>query len=136
MSYGIPTVGHVKSNETMTKSSTSRLKQCRARYAALKAELRHLGFVCVGSLQTRHLECGKTNCRCHADLADRHGPYHYWTRKVDSKTVAVLIPQEDLGLYRAWVASNRELDRVVREMRKVSARALTLSTTRKARKAR
>lgn len=117
----------------MTKSTTSQLEQCRARYAHLKAELRELGFVCVGSLQTRHLECGKASCRCHADPANRHGPYHYWTRKVGGKTVAVLVSQADLDLYRAWVASNRELDRVVREMRKVSARALTLSTTRKAR---
>jgi len=117
----------------MTSSAISRLEQCRARYAQLKAELQKLGFVCVGSLQTRHLECGKAKCRCHEDPANRHGPYHYWTRKVAGKTVAVLVSEEDLGLYREWVARNRDLDRVVREMRKVSARALTLSTARKGR---
>ena len=115
----------------MTGSATSRLEQCRTRYAQLKAELQELGFVCVGSLQTRHLTCGKASCRCHEAPANRHGPYHYWTRKVGGKTVAVLLGEEDLVIYREWIANNRELDRVIREMRKISARALTLSTARK-----
>jgi hypothetical protein len=115
----------------MTSSARTRLEQCLERYAKLKAELQELGFICVGSLQTRFLECGKPTCRCHADPANRHGPYHYWTRKVAGKTVAVLVSEEDLGLYSEFVANNRELDRVVREMRKVSARVLALSTRRK-----
>lgn len=117
----------------MSNNASIRLEQCRVRYAQLKAELQELGFVCVGSLQTRYLACGKAICRCHEDLANRHGPYHYWTRKVGGKTVAVLLGEEDLVIYREWIASNRELERVIREMRKLSARALTLSTARKGR---
>ena len=96
--------------------------------AQLKKELMALGFVCVGSLQTRQLECGKEACRCHDDPANRHGPYHYWTRKVQGRSVAVLLSDDEAVLYRAWIARNRELERVIREMRKVSARALTLQT--------
>jgi hypothetical protein len=117
----------------MTTNAASRLEQCRARYAQLKSELQELGFVCVGSLQTRHLECGKPTCHCHESPSNRHGPYHYWTRKVAGKTVSVLVSDEDLVRYREWIASNRALDRVVREMRKISARALTLRTARKPR---
>ncbi len=98
------------------------------RYAQLKQELRGLGFVCVGSLQTRYLECGKTGCRCHDSPANRHGPYHYWTRKVKGRTISVLLNPAALELYREWIQNNRALDRLVRQMRQLSARALTLQT--------
>jgi hypothetical protein len=58
------------------------LEKFRQRYTALKQELQSLGFVCVGSVQTRYLECGQAACRCHRIPALRHGPYPYWTRKV------------------------------------------------------
>jgi hypothetical protein len=108
------------------KNDDSSFEKCRARYARLKEELQGLGFVCVGSLQTRYLECGKAGCHCHEDPANRHGPYHYWTRKVQGRTVAVLIGEDDLITYQQWIANNRALEKVVREMRKVAARALTL----------
>lgn len=117
----------------MSKDHNGRLEKCRKRYAQLKAELRELGFVCVGSLQTRLLECGKTGCRCHEDPANRHGPYHYWTRKLHGRTIAVLIAEDELALYREWIENNRALHRAVREMRKVSARALVLHTGTKGR---
>ena len=120
-------------SRTTTTDTTSRLGHVRERYARLKEELQGLGFVCVGSLQSRHLECGKGACRCHRDPGNRHGPYHYWTRKVAGKTVAVMIPADDVVLYREWLANNRALDRVVRQMRQVSARALLFTLARKAR---
>jgi hypothetical protein len=120
-------------SSTLSKGATRRLGQLGERYARLKSEFRDLGFVCVGSLQSRHLECGKAACRCQRDPATRHGPYHYWTRKVAGKTVAVLIPADDVVLYREWIATNRTLDRVVRQMRQVSARALFLTKAHKVR---
>jgi hypothetical protein len=109
-------------------NDNAQLEKCREQYARLKQELMALGFVCVGSLQTRHLECGKPACHCHDDPVNRHGPYHYWTRKVQGRSVAVLLGDDDAALYREWIERNRELERVIREMRKVSARALTLQT--------
>lgn len=120
-------------NTEMPKSDDTPLAKCRERYAQLKEELRSLGFVCVGSLQTRHLECGKAACHCHDDPANRHGPYHYWTRKVQGRTVAVLIGEEEVMLYREWIENNRALDKAVREMRKVAGRALALQTKGKRR---
>lgn len=130
MSYCIKTVG---SRPKMPKSDDTPLARCRERYAQLKEELRSLGFVCVGSLQTRYLECGKAACHCHDDPANRHGPYHYWTRKVQGRTVAVLIGEEEVMLYREWIENNRALDKAVREMRKVASRALALQTKGKRR---
>lgn len=110
------------------KSRQGQLLQWQQRYAKLKQELQSVGFVCVGSLQTRFLECGTASCRCHQDPANRHGPYHYWTRKVQGKTIAVLLSPEEAEFYREWIQNNRQLDHLVREMRRVSARALKLET--------
>jgi hypothetical protein len=115
----------------MSKKDDGHLKKYRERYAQLKDELPNLGFVCVGSLQTRLLECGKASCHCHDDPANRHGPYHYWTRKVQGRSVAVLVSEEHAVLYRRWITNNRTLDRVVHQMRKLSARALKLQAERK-----
>src|SRR4030067_1320157 len=106
MSYCIKTVG---SRPKMPKSDDTPLAMRRARYAQLKEELRSLGFVCVGSLQTRYLECGKAACHCHDDPANRHGPYHYWTRKVQGRTVAVLIGEGGGMLYRGRIGKDRRV---------------------------
>jgi hypothetical protein len=102
------------------------------RYNALKAKLQTIGFVCQGSVQTRRIECGTPNCRCHEKLENRHGPYHYWTRKAGGKTVGLMLTDDEAALYQEWIQNNRNLDRVVQEMRKLSTRALALTTGRKA----
>jgi hypothetical protein len=116
------------------KKAAGHLPKWQKRYAELKQELQGLGFVCVGSLQTRYLECGKASCHCHDDPANRHGPYHYWTRKIQGRTVSVLLHQPEVEFYRERIQNNRHLDRLVREMRQVSARALTLEIGRKRQK--
>ena len=61
--------------------------------------------------------CGRPACRCHTDPEARHGPYHYWTRKARGKTVGLKLTEDELGLYREWIDNNRELERLVKEMR-------------------
>jgi hypothetical protein len=107
-----------------SKNLSARLARYAERYGRLKAELQELGYVCVGSVQSRRLPCGNPGCRCHTDERYLHGPYHYWTRKVGGKTVSAVLTANQLALYRAWIENNRTLDRIVREMRKVSACAL------------
>ena len=99
-------------------------------YDALKAELQTLGFLCQGSLQTRRVACGKTTCRCHRDPDARHGPYHYWTRKARGKTVGMHLTEDEVVLYQEWIENNRELERIVTEMRDISSRVLALITGR------
>jgi hypothetical protein len=113
------------------KNPPNTLPKWQKRYAELKQQLlQEVGFVCVGSLQTRYLECGKQGCHCHDSPANRHGPYHYWTRKVKGRTIAVLLSEPEVGIYQEWIQNNRRLDRLVREMRQFSARALTIQTGR------
>ena len=102
-------------------------------YDALKAELQTLGCLCQGSLQTRRVTCGKTTYRCHRDPDARHGPYHYWTRKVRGKTVGTQAHRRrTVVLYQEWIENNRELERIVTEMRDISSRVLALITGREA----
>jgi hypothetical protein len=111
---------------TAGKNRSERLRVSEQRYRELKQQLQDVGFVCVGSLQTRYLPCGNPTCRCHQDPAKRHGPYHYWTRKVKGRTVTVLLKQEQVPLYREWIQNNRRLDSLVREMRRISAQVISV----------
>ena len=89
-------------------------------------------LLAAGSVQTRRIACGSPTCRCHHDPDARHGPYHYWTRKARGKTVGLKLTEDELGLYREWIENNRELERLVKEMRRVSSRVLALITGRQA----
>jgi hypothetical protein len=109
-----------------------RLRQYGERYTALKAELQAIGFLCQGSVQTRRIECGKATCRCHAAPEHRHGPYHYWTRKARGKTVGLMLTEDELALYQEGIHNNRHVERILRDMRTLSTRALALTTGRKA----
>jgi hypothetical protein len=113
-------------------AQSQRMLQYLQRYNALKADLQAVGFVCQGSVQTRWIECGKTTCRCHEDPGNRHGPYHYWTRKARGKTVGLMLNEDELPFYRECIQNNRKLERLMRQMRNVSSRALALTTGRKA----
>ena len=48
------------------------LRRYEERYDALKAQLQTVGFIGQGSIQTRHLKCGKPTCRCYDDPDARH----------------------------------------------------------------
>jgi hypothetical protein len=110
------------------KDHAEDLRTSEQRYRELKQELQDVGFLCVGSLQTRYLPCGNPSCSCHQDPDKRHGPYHYWTRKVNGRTVTVLLKEQQLPLYREWIENNRRLEKLVQEMRRISAQALGVET--------
>ena len=51
------------------------------------AQLTGLDYALPGTLASRFMRCGKTNCRCKADPPTLHGPYLHWTRTVAGKTI-------------------------------------------------
>src|SRR5258706_6549954 len=91
----------------MENVSPTRSQQDRA--AGIAAELASLGLALPGTLIERHVRCGKPACRCHADPPALHGPYPQWTRKVAAKTVTLLVPDEQLDHYRAWLDNQPQL---------------------------
>ena len=113
---------------TTGKTRSERLRASEQRYRELQQQLQEVGFVCVGSLQTRYLACGNPTCRCHQDPAKRHGPCHYWTRKVKGRTITFLLQQEQVSLYREWLQNNRRLEDLVKQMRHISAQVLSVKT--------
>lgn len=120
----------MSSSESMTYDVA--MRRYEKQYDGLKAALQTLGFIGQGSVSTRRITCGRPACRCHTDRDARHGPYHYWTRKARGKTVGLKLTEDELVLYREWIANNRELERIVREMRHISSQALALTTGREA----
>ncbi|HEU4798787.1 MAG TPA: DUF6788 family protein, partial [bacterium] len=107
--------------------------QSSARYDRLKHELAslttELGFALPGSVRSRFFECTRrNNCRCHDDPANRHGPYHYWTGKLQGRTMSVSLTDEQLARVQEWIENGRTLGRVVKQMQRESLRAFALLT--------
>lgn len=74
----------------------------RAKAARITAELAKLGPTLPGTLSRRQTRCGKPSCRCHADPPQLHGPYWWWTRSVEGKTVTRMLPDELYERYRPF----------------------------------
>ena len=102
---------------------TSRLEHYEDKYRALLGELAGLGFVSPGSVILRETSCGKPGCKCMADPPRRHGPYYQWTRKVRGKTVSRQLSPAEAELFQEWIANRRQLQRVTRDLERVSAKA-------------
>ena len=91
-------------------------------YRQLQRALSHIGYFRRGTLLKRFMACGKPGCACQASPPRLHGPYYQWTRKVEGKTVTVRLTPEQADLMAAWIATGRELDRILRQMERLSLR--------------
>lgn len=116
------------SKQTSSSEHYDRLKRDLASLAA------RMGFLLTGSVQSRFFECTRpnNNCRCHDDPANRHGPYHYWTRKVKYKTVSVTLTEEQLAQVRECIATTRALQRLLKRMERESLRVIARTTAKAA----
>lgn len=110
----------------MAQSTEDQLAAYEHRYRELAAQLAQIGFIRSGSLALRHNRCGKTNCRCHADPPQLHGPYWQWTAKVEGKTVNRRLRPAQAELYSEWIDNDRRLRDLIAQMREVAAKATEL----------
>jgi hypothetical protein len=92
-------------------------------YQQLQRALSRVGYFRRGTLLERFMPCGKPGCACQASPPRLHGPYYQWTRKVDGKTVTVRLTREQADLLADWIATGRELDRIIAQMERLSLRA-------------
>lgn len=76
----------------------------------LKKQFDDLRIAIPGSIQTVYLKCGKSNCRCHQDKDQRHGPYYLWYRRIKGKTATQSIAEEDVQSYRMWIGNRDKLE--------------------------
>ena len=91
------------------KSSHSKLGSSR-NYAQLQRRLGDIGFITQGSVFQRR--------------PSQQGSRYVWTRKVQAKTVTVALSKEQYQWLRQAAANQRQLDRIVARMQKLSRQIL------------
>lgn len=107
--------------EPMKVDRSSAAKQRR-----IAAALGETGFALPGSLTVRAYRCGKANCRCRGEPPQPHGPYAFWTRKIDGKTVSRMLSDEELAEYQPLFDNARKLRDLLSQLQ-----ALTLQLVEK-----
>ncbi len=104
----------------------NRLQNCRAEYRNLIRRLDSLDFIWPGTIQQRKLTCGQPSCSCHTNSQALHGPYFYWTTKVNSKTVSKMLTQDEVALLQPWINNRKQLERTLKSMNTLSKRAAAI----------
>lgn len=103
---------------------SEKTEQPNQRAAQIHAEIAALGPCLPGTISARRLRCGNPRCRCRDTERDqRHGPYLYWTRKVAGKTASRLLSPEQAERYRPWLANDKRLHDLVRELETLTIQA-------------
>lgn len=109
-----------------SSNSAEQLAEYERRYAEIAGQLPEIGLISSGSLTRRFTRCGTAGYRCHADPPKLHGPYSQWTTKVHNKTVTRRLSPAETALYEEWIANDRQLRRLIEQMRDVAAKAAAL----------
>ena len=91
-----------------------------AKQRRLAAQLGEIGFALPGSLTVRAYRCGKQNCSCKKDPPRLHGPYAFWTRKVNNKTVTRMLNDEEVAEYQPLFDNARKIRDLVTELQELS----------------
>jgi type II secretory pathway component PulJ len=94
------------------------------RFRQARQQLHQLGYFLKGTVLKRRMKCGQSNCACHRDPAQRHGPYFEWTYKVKGKTVNVKLSPQAAPLYQAAIKQHRKLKAALARMERLSRTAL------------
>jgi hypothetical protein len=88
----------------------------RAERRRIRAAMAQIGPVVPGTLLQRSMHCSKAGCRCHAEPPQLHGPYWFWTRKVNKKTVSQVLSDEQAAEYQEWFDNERTLRALIGEL--------------------
>jgi len=78
----------------------------------------------TGSVIEKRMKCGKKTCACQTDEKALHGPYIYWTRKVNGKTVGKMVTREQADLIREYIENTRALEAEIQKVREITEKAL------------
>ena len=84
--------------------------------ARAAADLVGSDYALPGTLASRYMRCGKTNCRCKAEPPVLHGPYLHRTRTLAGKTVTRTLTQEQASRYQPWFDNARRLRELITEL--------------------
>src|ERR1700690_257967 len=106
------------------KASRPALRAAAQRFRQARQELDQLAYFLKGTVLKRMMKCGRPQCACHRDPAQRHGPYFEWTYKVAGKTVNVKLSPQAAPLYQAATKQHRKLKTILARMERLSRTAL------------
>jgi uncharacterized protein DUF6788 len=96
----------------------------RTRVGRITAGLATIGPTLPGTITRRETRCGKPGCRCGADPPQLHGPYWWWTRSVDGKTITRILPDELYERYRPYFDHQRRARQLLAELDAIGLAAL------------
>ncbi len=83
--------------------------------ASIKRQLVDFDHICSGTLLRRHLACGKANCRCKARPPVLHGPYFYWSRRLDGRLVSRVLSVSQAEIVRQAIRNYRKALQLLRK---------------------
>lgn len=67
------------------------------------------GNILDGSLYEKYFKCGKKNCKCYDDPAQRHGPYLVWSRRENGKIMQKQLNEKQLEQVKEGLANYKKL---------------------------
>jgi hypothetical protein len=88
----------------------------RTRVGRIATELAGIGPTLPGTIARRETRCGKAGCRCGADPPQLHGPYWWWTRSVDGKTITRMLPDDLYERYGQYFDHQRRARQLLAEL--------------------
>ena len=106
--------------------NAKQLADYERRYRQLAQQIADIGLIHSGSITRRYTRCTSQGCKCHAEPPQLHGPYYQWTAKVNGKTVTRRLNDTEAKLYQQWIANDRQLQRLIQQMRQVAVKAAAL----------
>jgi hypothetical protein len=93
----------------MTKGKRSRKKRIRSKTLAIRRAIAGMDFVASGTMHERTKVCGRKNCKCATDPAERHGPYYEWSRLKDGKLRHKIVTPVQAQLLKTAISNRREI---------------------------
>jgi len=89
----------------------------------LITQIAALGPCLPGSITTRQMRCGRAGCACKAQPPKLHGPYTYWTRKEQGRTIARLLSAAQIERYQPQIDNARRLRQLVTALESLAVTA-------------
>ncbi len=103
-----------------------KLEKLEQDFKKIKDEIFSISYLKKGSIAKCYQTCGTTGCRCHKDKKYRHGPYWWWSTKVDGKTRSMLVPEGMLDEVRIYIENYKFLKSKVKLLEEISEKIIKI----------
>ena len=119
------TTGQDTAGQGAAGPEAAELEAAREEYRRLAASIAEVGLIHHGSIVHRFARPDVEGSGTAGKARGRRS-YYQWTSKVAGKTISRTLSPEEAALYREWIANDRELRSILKQMRLASQHATTL----------